>query len=286
MLCYMPLLALSTRPPNPTRQPELESGRLDAATKATALQHFRQMRLLVSGSAALPQSLFRKWEQYTGHRLLERYGTTESGFIYSNPLHGGERRLPGYVGGPLPCVEARLVDPATETDVVPGQEGEVRVKGPQLFRRYHGRPGATREAFDAQGWYKTGDLAVFDAAKGSHRILGRISADIIKSGGYKISALDVEAAILESLPRVVAEAVVVGRPHAKWGEEIVAVCRLLPGQTLSLAELQQAVGSRLVHYKMPRDLIVVESLPKNAMGKVNKKTLLQELGAPGAAAEP
>lgn len=270
---------------------ELESGRLDVSTKAAALAHFRQMRLLVSGSAALPQSLFRKWEQHTGQRLLERYGTTESGFIYSSPLHGGER-LPGYVGGLLPGVEARLVDPTTETEVGPGQEGEVRAKGPQLFSRYHGRPEATREAFDAQGWYKTGDLAVFD--KGNHRILGRISADIIKSGGYKISSLDIEAAILETLPHV-AEAAVVGRPHAKWGEEIVAVCRMLPAaasngqqaQTLSLAELQQAVGSRVAPYAIPRYLIVAEHLPKNALGKINKKTLLEELGgAGGGAAKP
>lgn len=253
---------------------------MDEATKAAALDHFRSLRLIVSGSAALPQSLAHKWEQRTGHVILERYGTTEAGFIFSNPLHGVRR--PGCVGEPLPGVAARLVDPATEAAVGPGQEGEVRVKGPQLFARYHGRPEATREAFDAEGWYRTGDWAVCDPATGSHRILGRMSADIIKSGGYKISALDIEAAILDALPGRVAEAVVVGREHPKWGEEIVAVLRLLPSTDdegkLTLAALQEALRSHLAPYKMPRDLIVVaDALPKNVMGKVNKKTLLAEL---------
>ncbi len=264
---------------------ELESGstQVDAATQAAALEGFRRLRLMVSGSAALPQTLFHKWEQRTGHRLLERYGTTEAGFIYSNPLEGVPR-LPGFVGQPLPGVQARLVDPATEEEVGPGVEGEVRVKGPQVFSRYHGRPQATAEASDAAGWYRTGDLAVLDAAKGSVRVLGRISADILKSAGYKISALDVEAAILEALPRV-AEAVVVGRPHPKWGDDVVAVCRLSgEEETLTLAELQEALGPHLAHYKMPRALFVVDRLPKNPMGKVNKKTLLAELGVAEAAA--
>lgn len=258
---------------------ELEStgdGALDPATKAAAIQHFQQLRLMVSGSAALPQTLFRKWEALTGHRLLERYGSTEAGFTFSNPLHGP--RLPGYVGQVLPGVEARLVDPATEQAVGPGVEGEVRARGPQLFERYHGRPEATREAFDAQGWYRTGDWAVYDPEARAHRILGRMSADIIKSGGYKISALDIEGAIHEALPRV-AEAVVVGRPHPKWGEEIVAIIRLGDeSEGLTLPELQEAVATRLAQYKVPRDLVVVDALPKNALGKVNKKTILKDLG--------
>lgn len=251
-------------------------GALDPATKAAAIQHFQQLRLMVSGSAALPQTLFRKWEALTGHRLLERYGSTEAGFTFSNPLHGP--RLPGYVGQVLPGVEARLVDPATEQAVGPGVEGEVRARGPQLFERYHGRPEATREAFDAQGWYRTGDWAVYDPEARAHRILGRMSADIIKSGGYKISALDIEGAIHEALPRV-AEAVVVGRPHPKWGEEIVAIIRLGDeSEGLTLPELQEAVATRLAQYKVPRDLVVVDALPKNALGKVNKKTILKDLG--------
>lgn len=239
---------------------------------------------MVSGSAALPQTLFRKWEELTRHRLLERYGTTEAGFIFSNPYPGP--RLPGHVGQQLPGVETRLVDPATERAVGAGMEGEVRVRGPQVFGRYHGRPEATREAFDAEGWFRTGDWAVYDPEAGAHRILGRMSADIIKSGGYKISALEIEGAIQEALPRV-AEAAVVGRPHAKWGEEIVAVVRLAEGsERLTLPELQAAVAARLAPYKVPRDVVVVDALPKNAMGKVNKKTLFQKMADLGLVAAP
>ena len=171
---------------------ELESGRLDGASRARALQHLLEVRLMVSGSSALPQSLFSAWEALTGNRLLERYGTTEAGMILGNPLTPPSARFSGYVGSPFPGVEVRLVDPDTGRDVTrePGEQGEVLVRSPQgLFSRYHNQVEATRQAFDDEHWYKTGDMGEYEDEKG-FKILGRLSADIIKSGGYKLSALE------------------------------------------------------------------------------------------------
>ena len=272
---------------------ELESDRLDGASQANALQHLREMRLMVSGSAALPQSRFFEWEALTGHRLLERYGTTEAGMILGNSLTPVSARFPGYVGTPFPNVEVRLVDPDTGTDVTrkPGEQGEVRVRSPEgLFSRYLNQPEATCQAFDDEHWYKTGDMGEFDSDKG-FKILGRLSADILKSGGYKLSALEIEASIEEH--ERVAEVSIVGRPHPQWGDEVVAVVRLKEGgkegeedssssnslnTELTMEDLRTFLAGRLAPYKMPRVLHVVKSLPKNAMGKVNKKTLLKDLG--------
>lgn len=272
---------------------ELESGRLDGASQANALKHLREMRLMVSGSAALPQSRFFEWEVLTGHRLLERYGTTEAGMILGNSLTPMSARFPGHVGAPFPGVEVRLVDPDTGADVTrkPGKQGEVRVRSPKgLFSRYLNQPEATCQAFDDDHWYKTGDMGEFDTEKG-FKILGRLSTDILKSGGYKLSALEIEAAIGEH--ERVAEVCIVGKPHPQWGDEVVAVVRLKKGEgegeedssssnsvnsELTMEDLRTFLAGRLAPYKMPRVLRVVKSLPKNAMGKVNKKTLLKDLG--------
>ena len=259
---------------------ELESGRLNGVSQARALQHLRKMRLMVSGSSALPQSQFHEWEALTGHRLLERYGTTEAGMILGN----SSARFPGYVGGPFPGVEVRLVDVDTGADVTRelGAQGEVRVRSPLgLFSRYHNQEKATRQAFDEENWYKTGDVGEYHEEKG-YKILGRLSADIIKSGGYKLSALEIESAILEH--ELVAETSVVGRNHPQFGEEVVAVVRLKEGSIssknteMTIEDLRTFLASRLAPYKLPRTLFLVKSLPKNAMGKINKKTLLQDLG--------
>ena len=145
-----------------------------------------QMRLMVSGSAALPVQVLTKWKDISGHFLLERYGMTEIGMALSNPLHG--QRLPGYVGKPLPQVEVRLVDESGDK-VSPGTPGEIQVKGPGVFLEYWQKPEATAKAF-RDGWFCTGDLAVVE--NGNYRILGRLSVDIIKTGGYKVSALEIE----------------------------------------------------------------------------------------------
>src|SRR5204862_5644843 len=140
----------------------------------------RGMRLMMSGSAALPVKVLERWREISGHTLLERYGMTEFGMALSNPLHG-ERR-PGFVGMPLPGVEVRLVD-EHGTLVGPGTAGELEVRGSTVFREYWRRPEATAAAF-RNGWFRTGDVAVFE--RGSYRILGRASVDIIKTGGYKV----------------------------------------------------------------------------------------------------
>jgi malonyl-CoA/methylmalonyl-CoA synthetase len=273
---------------------ELESGRMDEASQKRALQHLRQMRLIVSGSAALPQCRFSKWEALTGHRILERYGTTEAGMILGNPLTPVSTRFPGHVGAPFPGMDVRLVDPETEADVTrePGKQGEVRVRSEHgLFSRYHNRSEVTRKAFDEDNWYKTGDLGKYDPEKG-FKIVGRLSADILNSGGYKISALEIEAAIQEH--EQVAEVVVLGRCHSKWGDEVVAVVRIketamrsanvsgnpLEKRTalLTTEGLHDFLASRLASHMLPRTMYIVNSIPKNAMGKVDKRVLLEQLG--------
>lgn len=210
-----------------------------------------RMRLMVSGSAALPVRTLKRWKEIAGHTLLERYGMTEIGMALSNPLHG-ERR-PGTVGVPLPGVEVRL-----------SREGEIEVKGPGVFREYWGQPEATAAAF-RDGWFRTGDMAVVE--NGYYRILGRSGVDIIKTGGYKVSALEIEE-VLRTHPQI-SECAVVGVADADWGERICVAVELKNGQ-LGLEELQTWAKVRLAPYKVPRDFTSVATLPRNAMGKVTK----------------
>ncbi|HEU0077211.1 MAG TPA: acyl-CoA synthetase, partial [Longimicrobiaceae bacterium] len=221
-----------------------------------------RMRLMVSGSAALPVQTLERWKEISGHTLLERYGMTEMGMALSNPLHG-ERR-PGYVGVPLPGVEVRLVDDAGEP-VEPGTPGEIEVRGENVFAEYWRRPEATAEAF-RQGWFRTGDVAVVE--DGYFRILGRTSVDIIKTGGYKVSALEIEE-VLRTHPDV-AECAVVGVEDPDWGERICVAVEARGGASLTLDGLQGWARERLAPYKLPRDLRLVDALPRNAMGKVTK----------------
>ena len=222
----------------------------------------RKMRLMVSGSAALPVSVLEKWRDISGHTLLERYGMTEIGMALSNPLHG--QRRAGFVGAPLPGVEARLVDEAGG-DAAPGEPGEILVKGPAVFREYWQRPEETAQAF-RDGWFVTGDVAVIE--EGAWRILGRKSADIIKTGGYKVSALEIENVLLTH--PAVAECAVVGLEDPEWGERVAAAVVLAPGGELTLEELRDWAKERLAPYKAPSAMLTVESLPRNAMGKITK----------------
>ena len=221
-----------------------------------------RMRLMVSGSAALPVRTLERWREISGHTLLERYGMTEIGMALSNPLRG-ERR-PGFVGTPLPSVEVRLVD-ERGAPVAPGTPAEVQVRGPTVFLEYWQRPEATAAAFQ-DGWFRTGDVAQFEG--GSYRILGRSSVDIIKTGGYKISALEIEE-VLRTHPAV-AECAVVGVEDVEWGERVCAAVELAPACDLTLPQLQGWVKERLAPYKVPRALSVVRALPRNALGKVMK----------------
>lgn len=222
----------------------------------------RACRLMVSGSAALPVPTLERWEEITGHRLLERYGMTEIGMGLSNPLEG-ERRA-GYVGTPLPGVEVRLVD-EHDTPVGAGVAGEIQVRGPGVFGQYWRRPEETREAFK-DGWFRTGDQAVVE--DGAFRILGRSSVDILKTGGEKISALEIED-ILRS-HEAVADCAVVGVTDDDWGDRVCAAVVTTPHTALGPEDLRAFAKSRLAPYKVPKDILLVPDLPRNAMGKVTK----------------
>ena len=213
------------------------------------------------GSAALPDSVFKRWQNVGGHTLLERYGMTEIGMALSNPLEPVEARRPGCVGLPLPGVEVRIV------------EGELRVRGPAVFREYWGKPEATKSEFDEEGWFKTGDIAAFDESENAYRILGRASVDIIKSGGYKLSALDIERVLLEN--ENIAEVAVVGLDDEEWGQRVAAQIVQRPDceTEMTLKELRDWCSSRMAKYKMPSELRVVSSIEKNGMGKINMSWL-------------
>lgn len=237
----------------------------------------RELRLMVSGSAALPVAVFRRWQEITGQVLLERYGATEIGMALSNPL-AGERR-PGGVGQPLPEVEVRLVDGDGRPAV--GDSGQLAVRGPHVFKGYWGRPEETAAAF-RDGWYLTGDEARLE--DGGWRILGRRSVDILKTGGYKVSALEVEELYREH--PAVQDVAVVGAPDAEWGQRVCAAwtpsaraAASAAGAYPTNAQLRAWGKERLAPYKVPRDFRMVERLPRNAMGKVRKAEVVSIFNA-------
>jgi malonyl-CoA/methylmalonyl-CoA synthetase len=226
-----------------------------------------KMRLMVSGSAALPVQVLEKWQSISGHFLLERYGMTEIGMALSNPLHG--QRYSGYVGQPLPQVEVRLVDESGEL-VPPGIPGEIQVKSPGVFLEYWQNPQATAKAF-RDGWFCTGDTAVVE--NGNYRILGRMSVDIIKTGGYKVSALEIEE-VLRSHPDI-QECAVVGVADIEWGERVCAALILQPERLLTLESFRIWAKEQLAVYKIPTRILTLEELPRNAMGKVIKPRVVE-----------
>ncbi|SPE17642.1 conserved hypothetical protein [Candidatus Sulfotelmatomonas gaucii] len=221
-----------------------------------------KLRLMVSGSAALPVSTLERWKEISGHILLERYGMTEIGMALSNPLHG--KRVPGSVGIPLPGVQVRLCGQDGEP-VAEGIPGEIEVRGPSVFSEYWGKPEATREAFH-EGWFRTGDTAV--AENSVYRILGRTSIDILKTGGHKVSALEIEEVLLQH-PGI-AECAVVGVADEEWGQRVAAAVVLRAGAALSLDSLRAWARELLAGHELPSRLLVLEALPRNAMGKVMK----------------
>jgi malonyl-CoA/methylmalonyl-CoA synthetase len=230
-------------------------------------------RLMVSGSAALPVSTLERWTGLTGHVLLERYGMTELGMVLSNTL---DHRAPGHVGEPMPGVELRLVDDdGGDLDPRGDVPGELLVRGPQVFAGYWGRPDATAAAF-ADGWFRTGDVAVHDPD--GYRLLGRSSVDIVKTGGEKVSALEIEE-VYRTHPGV-ADAAVVGVADAEWGERVCMALVLRPdagdaGGAAAAADDLRAWGKqRMAAYKVPSRFVVVDDLPRNALGKVVKAEIV------------
>jgi malonyl-CoA/methylmalonyl-CoA synthetase len=232
---------------------------LDNTYQQQLTECMKNFRLMVSGSAALPVTVMQKWEEISGHRLLERYGMTEIGMALSNPYHGDRRA--GYVGLPLPGVEVRLVDEQYQD--VADEPGEIMVKGANVFREYWNKPQATSEAF-IDGWFKTGDMAVIE--NDYYRIMGRNSTDIIKSGGYKISALEIEE-VLRTYPDIL-DCAVVGLDDKEWGE-IVSVA-FVSRQQIVIDDLRQWLREKLPAYKIPRKYKALNDLPRNVMGKVIK----------------
>ncbi|MEO6817962.1 MAG: acyl-CoA synthetase [Edaphobacter sp.] len=233
-----------------------------------------ELRLMVCGSAALPVSTLERWRDISGHTLLERYGMTEIGMALSNPLHG--ERVPGTVGRPLPGVSVQLAGEGG-APVEEGMPGEIEVRGGTVFLEYWKRPEATLEAF-RNGWFRTGDTAVVE--QGRYRILGRTNIDILKTGGHKLSALEIEE-ILRTHPSV-SECAVVGVPDEEWGERVSAALVLKDGHTLQLTELRVWGKERMAAYKLPSRLLLTESLPRNAMGKVMKPAVTKLFLAEGA----
>ena len=239
---------------------------LEEEQAALICEGFANMRLNVSGSAACPIEVFEDWRRLTGQVLLERYGMTEIGMALSNP-YVGERR-PGYVGLPLPDVMVRLIDDAGAVVTEEKTPGEIRIKSPTVFREYWGNTEATTSSF-RDGWFCTGDIAVVE--DGYYRIMGRSSVDIIKSGGYKLSALEIENKLLAH-PEI-AEVAVVGVDDRTWGEAVAAVVALKGGSDMTLASLKSWCKGELSPYKIPKHLKAVDVLPRNAMGKVMKSSL-------------
>jgi malonyl-CoA/methylmalonyl-CoA synthetase len=225
-----------------------------------------RLRLMVSGSAALPVSLLARFRELSGHVLLERYGMTELGMALGNPLQG-ERRA-GTVGLPFPGVEARIVDESGQT-LSESTAGELQIRGPNVFAGYWNQPEATRRAFTDDGFFRTGDVAVREA--GYYRLLGRESVDILKTGGFKVSALEIEETLREH--PAIAEVAIVGVPDPEWGQRVGAAVVLGAGQTLELEELRAFGKQRLAPYKVPTVLRCFDALPRNALGKVQKPVL-------------
>jgi malonyl-CoA/methylmalonyl-CoA synthetase len=221
-----------------------------------------KLRLMVSGSAALPVITLECWREISGHTLLERYGMTEIGMALSNPLHG--TRVPGSVGRPLPGVEVQLVNEDGE-QAPANTPGEIEVRGPNVFLEYWRRPEATREAF-RNGWFRTGDTAIIE--DGNYRILGRTSIDILKTGGHKVSALEIEETLRQH--DAIAECAVVGLPDPEWGERIAAAVVLNRNTELDLQSLRTWAREIVAAHKLPTRLLVLDALPRNAMGKVVK----------------
>ncbi|WP_416965524.1 acyl-CoA synthetase [Streptomyces sp. Agncl-13] len=231
-------------------------------------------RLLVSGSAALPVHDHERITSATGRRVIERYGMTET-LMNTSVRADGEPRA-GTVGVPLPGVELRLVE--EDGTPLPGYDGEsvgeIQVRGPNLFTEYLNRPDATAAAFTADGWFRTGDMAVRDP-DGYVRIVGRKATDLIKSGGYKIGAGEIENALLEH-PGV-REAAVTGEPDPDLGERVVAwIVPTDPQSPPELDELADHVASRLAPHKRPRVVHHISALPRNDMGKILKRALTRD----------
>ncbi|WFE88515.1 malonyl-CoA synthase [Roseibium porphyridii] len=225
------------------------------------------MRLFISGSAPLSAEVHKEFSDRTGHAILERYGMTETNMNTSNPYDGDRR--PGTVGFPLPGVGIRIADPKTGREVAQGDVGIIEIKGPNVFQGYWQMPEKTAQEFRVDGFFISGDMGRVDE-EGYISIVGR-SKDLIISGGFNVYPAEVEAA-LDEMPGV-AESAVIGVPHPDFGEAVVAVLAPKPGASLEGGDVQSALSSKLAKFKQPKRVHVLETLPRNTMGKIQKNVL-------------
>lgn len=267
-------------------------GKDDRMIEYVRTQCKKNIRLMMSGSAPLPINIFNKWQEITGHILLERYGMTETGMILSNP-YKTEDRIPGTVGLPLPDTVVRLVNDkqikvevkgsydngvwqSNETNISRNRNkadnvvGEIYVKGSSVFVEYYKKSDETKNAFK-NGWFKTGDVAEYK--NGVFKILGRSNVDIIKTGAFKVSALEIETHLLEH--PLIADVCVVGVPDDIMGQKI-AVLIVCKNGALSLSELRAWCEERVASYQIPSIVRIVDEIPRNSMGKVNKKEVARD----------
>lgn len=263
-----------------------------------------KVRLMISGSAPLPTSVFEKWHEVSGHKLLERYGMTEIGMALSNPYFADKirDRIPGKVGLPLPGVEVKLVSKgktvfrmkgeygkgfwsdeslpvyeSSSTNTAINVTGELFVRGINIFTEYINRKAETEQSFSTGGWFKTGDEAQYQ--NGIFKILGRTSVDIIKTGGYKVSALEVEMQLLQNVD--IKDVCVVGVTDLVWGQKIAAlivsnkISDNLDGNQTDLENFKQWCSTNMTSYEIPTLLKFVHEIPRNSLGKTNKKDIVK-----------
>ncbi|OZI17767.1 malonate--CoA ligase [Bordetella genomosp. 7] len=236
-----------------------------------------RMRLFISGSAPLLMETFSEFRERTGHTILERYGMSETVMLTSNPYDPADgERLGGTVGKPLPGVQVRVVDDGG-AELGEDQIGNVQVRGPNVFKGYWRMPEKTREEFTADGWFRTGDVGRWGGESGGRKvpgdylsIVGR-SKDLIISGGYNVYPKEIEL-IIDEMPGVL-ESAVIGVPHPDFGEAVVAVVVPRAGATVDTLAMQAELKSRIANFKVPKQIHVVEQLPRNTMGKVQKNVL-------------
>lgn len=241
---------------------------------AFCTDHCKRMRLVISGSAPLLAETHVAFEARTGHKILERYGMTEAGMITSNPYNGGSREA-GTVGYALPGISVRVAAPDGSAVLPAGEVGVLEVKGPNVFIGYWRNPEKTKEDFRADGYFITGDLSV-QAPDGRVTIVGR-AKDLIISGGFNVYPKEVEDEI-NAMPGV-AESAVVGVPHPDFGEGVVAIITAQPGAPAPQeAAILSALAERLAKFKLPKRVFIVQDLPRNAMGKVQKAELRKSFG--------
>lgn len=257
-----------------------------------------KIRLMISGSAPLPGTVFKRWHELSGHNLLERYGMTEIGMAISNPLtqDGTRSRKQGCVGMPLPGVDAKIVDKENNKELIlqgaanegywndtpdapipdptNGQPiaGHLYIRGRSVFREYWQKPEETKSEFE-DGWFKTGDAAEF--SNGTIKLLGRSSVDIIKCGGFKLSALEIETALHEHPDTT--DVAVIGIPDDTWGSKVVAVLSVKDSEAFSIPRLLVWLEQKLPKQAIPKEVKLVKDIPRNAMGKINKKELIRTL---------